>query len=43
MTESVKLKKDGEITQILLNRPEAFNAFDLDLLESFEKHLIQNI
>jgi 2-(1,2-epoxy-1,2-dihydrophenyl)acetyl-CoA isomerase len=40
MAEPVKLKKDGEITQILLNRPEAFNAFNLDLLESLERHLI---
>jgi len=40
MAELVKLKKDGEVTEILLNRPEAFNAFDLDLLESLEKHLI---
>ncbi len=41
MAESIKLKKDGEITHILLNRPESFNAFDFDLLESLEKHLIQ--
>ena len=41
MTESIKLKKDGEVIQILLNRPEAFNAFDLELLESLEKHLIR--
>ncbi len=41
MAESVKLKKEGEITQVLLNRPEAFNAFDLELLESLEKHLIK--
>jgi len=40
MPESVKSKRDGGITQVLLNRPEAFNAFDLDLLESLEKHLI---
>ena len=40
MTESLKLKKDGEITEILLNRPETFNAFDLDLLQSLETCLI---
>ena len=40
MTESVILRKDGEVTQILLNRPEAFNAFDLDLLESLKNILL---
>lgn len=41
MEGSVFLRKDGEITQILLNRPEAFNALDLELLESLEKHLLK--
>ncbi len=40
MTESIKLRKEGEVTQILLNRPEAFNALDLDLVESLGKSLI---
>jgi 2-(1,2-epoxy-1,2-dihydrophenyl)acetyl-CoA isomerase len=41
MPESIRVKKDGEVTEVLLNRPEAFNAFDLELLESLEKHLIK--
>jgi 2-(1,2-epoxy-1,2-dihydrophenyl)acetyl-CoA isomerase len=40
MAESIKLKKDGEVTEVLLNRPEAFNAFDLDMIESLENCLI---
>jgi len=38
MPESVKSKRDGGITQVLLNRPEAFNALDLGKIwESKEK------
>ncbi len=40
MDEPVKLKKEGEIAVLLLNRPEKFNAFDLDLIEQFANHLI---
>ena len=40
MTEPIKLKKEGGIVEVLLNRPEAFNAFDLDMIELLEKCLI---
>jgi 2-(1,2-epoxy-1,2-dihydrophenyl)acetyl-CoA isomerase len=40
MTEPIRLKKDGGIVEVLLNRPEAFNAFDLDMIELLEKCLI---
>ncbi len=32
MTEPIRLKKDGGIVEVLLSRPEAFNAFDLDMI-----------
>jgi 2-(1,2-epoxy-1,2-dihydrophenyl)acetyl-CoA isomerase len=40
MPESIRVKKDAEVTEVLLNRPEAFNAFDLDMIESLENCLI---
>ena len=40
MAESIELRKDGEIAEVLLNRPETFNAFDLDMVELFSKCLI---
>jgi 2-(1,2-epoxy-1,2-dihydrophenyl)acetyl-CoA isomerase len=40
MTEPIRLKKEGGIVEVLLNRPEAFNAFDLDMIELLEKCLI---
>jgi 2-(1,2-epoxy-1,2-dihydrophenyl)acetyl-CoA isomerase len=40
MTESIELKKNGEIAEVLLNRPETFNAFDLDMVELFSRCLI---
>jgi len=40
MTESVKVTRDGEIACVVLNRPQAFNAFDLDLLEALAGELM---
>jgi len=40
MTESIRLKKEGGIVEVLLNRPGAFNAFDLDMIELLSKSLI---
>ena len=40
MTEPIRLKKDEGIVEVLLNRPEAFNAFDLNMIELLEKCLI---
>ena len=40
MTEPIRLKKKGGIVEVLLNRPEAFNSFHLDMIELLEKCLI---
>lgn len=40
VTESIRIKKDGGIVEVLLNRPDAFNAFDLDMVELLAKCLI---
>lgn len=40
MTEMIKFKKDGEIAEVLLNRPKVFNAFHLDMIERFSGYLI---
>jgi len=40
MTKSIEIKKDGPIAEVRLNRPEVFNAFDLDTVELFSKSLI---
>ena len=40
MTEPIRIKKEGGIVEVLLNRPEAFNAFDLEMIELLEKCLI---
>lgn len=40
MAELVKISKAQGIASVLMNRPEAFNAFDLDLISSFAANLI---
>ncbi len=40
MTESIKLTRDAEIACLMLNRPEAYNAFDRDLVEAFASQLL---
>jgi 2-(1,2-epoxy-1,2-dihydrophenyl)acetyl-CoA isomerase len=39
MTDSIKITRDAEIAWIMLNRPQAFNAFDRDLLEALAAQL----
>ena len=39
MAELVKLKKEGGIAEVLLNRPEAFNAFNQDMVMLLAKKL----
>jgi 2-(1,2-epoxy-1,2-dihydrophenyl)acetyl-CoA isomerase len=41
MTKSIMEKRDGEIAEVLLSRPETFNAFDLEMVELFAKYLIR--
>ena len=40
MKESIRIKKDGGIVELMLNRPEAFNSFDLDMIELLSKYLM---
>jgi len=40
MIESIRLKKEGKIAEVILNRPKAFNAFDLDMVELLARCLI---
>jgi 2-(1,2-epoxy-1,2-dihydrophenyl)acetyl-CoA isomerase len=39
MTETVCVELDRQIAMVLLNRPETFNAFDLDMVETFASRL----
>ena len=40
MAELVIVRKSDGIASVLLNRPEAFNALDMDLVESFAANII---
>jgi len=40
MPEAVLLKREKEIAHLVLNRPEAFNAMNLELVEAFTHHLM---
>lgn len=40
MSDSVIVKKEDHVAVITLNRPAAFNAFDLDMLDAFAATLI---
>jgi enoyl-CoA hydratase/carnithine racemase len=40
MEESIRLRKDGELARVFMNRPQASNAFDLDMLRRFTETLI---
>jgi len=40
MAETIEVKLDGQIAKVLLDRPEVFNAFDLDMIERLAGHLI---
>jgi len=40
MPEAVKVILCGEVATVVLNRPEAYNAFDLDSIAALAEHLI---
>lgn len=40
MEETVIVKIEGNIAVLLLNRPEVYNAFNLDMIKTFAEHLI---
>lgn len=40
MGELVSISKEDRIATVLLNRPEAFNAFNMDLMECLAGHLV---
>lgn len=40
MAEFVTIKKDQGIATVLLTRPEAFNAFNMEMISSLAEHLI---
>jgi 2-(1,2-epoxy-1,2-dihydrophenyl)acetyl-CoA isomerase len=40
MSKFVELKQRGNITAIVLNRPESYNAFNLEMITEFTQHLI---
>jgi 2-(1,2-epoxy-1,2-dihydrophenyl)acetyl-CoA isomerase len=39
MDQPVKVKREADIATVLLNRPQAYNAFDLDLIRLFSQTL----
>ena len=40
MTELIRLEKEDGTVEVLLNRPETFNGFNLDMIELLQKRLI---
>jgi 2-(1,2-epoxy-1,2-dihydrophenyl)acetyl-CoA isomerase len=40
MQETVKLEKTADIARIQFNRPQTYNAFDLDMIQSFAEILV---
>ena len=40
MADPVLLERDGAIARVTLNRPEAFNAMNMELVSQFSEHLL---
>lgn len=40
MTDSITVRTDGDVRVVMLNRPAAFNAFDLDMLDRFAATMV---
>lgn len=41
MSKFIELKQNGNITEVFLNRPESYNAFNLEMITELAKHLTQ--
>jgi 2-(1,2-epoxy-1,2-dihydrophenyl)acetyl-CoA isomerase len=41
MTDAIRLEKDNQITRLILNRPEYYNAFDFDMIDGLARALIE--
>ncbi|MBT5148417.1 MAG: enoyl-CoA hydratase, partial [Flavobacteriales bacterium] len=39
MTQSIQVENDGAVRIITLNRPKAFNSFDMGMGRAFQKEL----
>jgi 2-(1,2-epoxy-1,2-dihydrophenyl)acetyl-CoA isomerase len=40
MSEPILVERDKEIAKVFLNRPEAYNAFEIEFLESLAKYMV---
>ncbi len=40
MAEKIKVRREGQIVKVLLNRPEAYNALDPELIRSFTAYMV---
>ena len=40
MDEPIRVMKEGKVARLFLNRPQAFNAFDLNMIQQFSECLI---
>jgi 2-(1,2-epoxy-1,2-dihydrophenyl)acetyl-CoA isomerase len=41
MNQYIEIKQNGNITEVVLNRPETYNAFNLEMITELAKHLTQ--
>ena len=41
MGKFIETKQKGKITEVVLNRPETYNAFNLEMISELSKHLTQ--
>ena len=39
MNKFIDVKQNGKITEVVLNRPDAYNAFNLEMIMEFARHL----
>ena len=39
MADTIKVRREGPVVRVLLNRPDLYNAFDLSMAKSFAAHI----